>query len=55
MREFKVGDKVICNGNPQGTIVRQCSEDGFEVRLMQGLRIVGVVHTTRRDLLIENK
>jgi preprotein translocase subunit YajC len=55
MRDFKVGDKVICNGNQQGMIIAQYSEDTFEVRLRDGNRIVGVVAASRGDLLIENK
>lgn len=52
--KFNAGERVTCNGNPQGTIIRQYSEGMYEVRLMDGCRYVGDVCVSERDLLIEN-
>jgi hypothetical protein len=55
MRDFKIGDKVICNGNPQGIVTAQYSKNTFEVRLRDGTRTIGIVAVDRASLLIENK
>ena len=50
---YQIGQKVTCNGNPQGTVV------GFyhgmvQVKLMSGTRNVGLVVVSTRCLDIEN-
>jgi len=53
-RQLQVGDRVVCNGNPQGTILRRYSSGMFEVGLMHGCRRVGVVCVDEAGLLQEN-
>ena len=40
---FKAGDKVECNGNPNGRVLGYYSEGMIEVRLWDGLRHIGDV------------
>jgi len=51
--EYEIGQRVKCNGNPDGTIVRR-TPGGYEVRLMDGCRHIGVVDVAEADLDIEN-
>lgn len=55
MTNFNVGDKVTCNGNSDARIIKQVSDNSYEVRLWAGTRLVGSVVVSKRDLLIENK
>jgi len=52
---YENGQKVVCNGNPEATIIRQYSEGMYEVRLYCGNRHVGDVCVSARDLDLENK
>ena len=52
--KYEAGQKVTCNGNPEGTILRQYSEGMWEVRLMSGPRYVGDVCVSEHDLNLEN-
>lgn len=52
---FLVGDKVTCNGNPEGRViaVRQYGETTmYEVRLWDGFRLVGDVCVGAESLKI---
>lgn len=53
MKTFKVGDKVKCNGNPEGVIVG-LYHGMYIVRLWSGSRLVGEVVVSGRDLNLEN-
>ena len=59
MKTIKVGDKVICNGNPQGRVIFIHMRDGVQamadVRLWQGLRHVGDVTVCIASLLREQE
>lgn len=48
--KFKRGDKVLCNGNPDGRVLGYYSERMVEVRLWDGLRHVGDVCVDEREL-----
>lgn len=62
MTTFNVGDKVKCNGNPNGTIVSLylvAKVDDkplymYVVRLRDDFRIIGEAVVSERDLLLEN-
>jgi hypothetical protein len=54
-KTYKTGQKVTCNGNPDGTIISQYSKDQYEVRLWSGSRLVGNVVVSKRDLDMENE
>lgn len=51
-RKFKRGDKVICNGNSDATIIGYPYEDSniVEVRLWSGTRLVGDVAVDEADV-----
>lgn len=51
--KFKVGDRVKCNGNPEGVIISLYGSM-YVVRLWSGSRRVGDVVVSERDLLLEN-
>ena len=53
-REISARLTSDCNGNAQGTIIREYSERMYEVRLMDGCRHVGDVVVSQRDLDIYN-
>lgn len=42
-REWKRGDKVVCNGNKQARVLDPYGDGMYEVRLWDGLRHVGDV------------
>jgi len=46
--EYEIGQRVKCNGNPDGTIVRR-TPGGYEVRLMDGCRHIGVVDVAEAE------
>lgn len=53
MTELKVGDKVTCNGNPEGIITAIVNYSGsimYEVRLWDGFRLVGDVCVGRSSI-----
>lgn len=54
MTTYAPGQRVTCNGNTQGTILRQYSAGSYEVRLMDGSRHVGDVCVSATDLNREN-
>jgi hypothetical protein len=57
-RNFKSGDRVVCNGNPEAVVIGYPYHDSnvVEVRLWQGGRLVGHVVADQADLkLIERK
>lgn len=57
MKKFNVGDKVKCNGNPEGRIIAMFHgsfEPMYVVRLWSGFRLVGEVCVSERDLNLEN-
>ena len=43
MDKFKAGQKVECNGNKEGRIIRKYTEKMWNVRLWDGLRHIGDV------------
>lgn len=51
-RKFKRGDKVWCNGNPEGTVIGYPYVDSnmVDVRLWQGTRLVGDVCVDESDV-----
>lgn len=51
--EYKRGDKVTCNGNPNG-IVQEVDGTLITVRLWSGLRHVGDVTVGKTELDKEN-
>lgn len=51
---FKAGDKVKCNGNPDGVILSHYGDGMYTVRLWQGHRHVGDVVAFETELLREN-
>lgn len=51
--EYKRGDKVKCNGNPNG-VVQEVNGTLIEVRLWSGLRHIGDVTVGKTDLDKEN-
>lgn len=51
--KFKIGDRVKCNGNPEGIII-DLYHGMYVVRLWQGSRLIGEVVVSERDLLLEN-
>ena len=51
MKKFEIGDKVVCNGNPEGIVLGYSSEGMVEVRLWQGPRLVGSVVAPEQDLV----
>lgn len=53
MKKFNVGDKVKCNGNPDGCIIA-LYHGMYVVRLWSGNRLVGEVVVSERDLNLEN-
>jgi hypothetical protein len=53
-RKYVRGQKVVCNGNPQGVVQDQYSAGMYIVRLWQGLRHVGDVVVSVADLDLEN-
>lgn len=48
------GQHVKCNGNPHGRVLSSYSPGMYEVRLFDGLRHVGDVCVSERDLDLEN-
>lgn len=50
-RDWKPGDKVICNGNEQARVLGLYSENMYEVRLWDGFRHVGDVCVSGSELL----
>ncbi len=50
--KFKQGDKVTCNGNPEGVVIGYYSEGMIEVRLWDGARLVGSVVVPIEDIKI---
>lgn len=48
--KFKPGDKVICNGNPEGRVIGYYSEGMVEVRLWNGSRLIGSVVVPECDV-----
>lgn len=54
MRTYAFGDRVTCNGNPEGTVIEKTGETGYTVRLWQGNRLIGDVATCQADLDREN-
>ncbi len=52
--KYTPGQHVICNGNPEGVILRAIAPTQYEVRLWQGGRHGGDVVTCDADLDIEN-
>jgi hypothetical protein len=54
MSKFKAGDKVKCNGNPEGRVLNSCGDRMYTVRLWQGRRCVGEVVAFESELLREN-
>jgi uncharacterized protein YodC (DUF2158 family) len=48
--KFKPGDKVVCNGNPQGRVIGYYSTRMVEVRLWDGFRHVGDVCVDETEL-----
>lgn len=52
--KYTTGQRVTCNGNPQGRIIRQYSPRMYEVRLMDGCRHIGAVCVSEADLDLEN-
>lgn len=52
MKQWKAGDKVICNGNPDGTVIGPArgTHDMYEVRLWDGSRLVGEVVVSGSEL-----
>jgi len=54
MATYREGQQVKCNGNPQGIILRPYNRGMYEVRLFDGLRHVGDVCVSERDLDLEN-
>lgn len=56
-RKFQSGDKVLCNGNPDGMVLRYPYEDSkmVEVQLWDGLRLVGGVCVDESELKGETK
>lgn len=48
--KYKQGDKVECNGNKEGRIIRNYGGSMWEVRLWDGLRHVGDVCVDERDI-----
>jgi hypothetical protein len=55
MDKYTRGQKVTCNGNPDGRILDKYCEGMYEVRLFSGLRHIGDVCVSERDLDLENK
>lgn len=57
---FKLGDKVKCNGNPNGVITQVFEPDCampffmFTVRLWDDTRLVGEVTVGQHSLILEN-
>ena len=51
--EYKRGDKVKCNGNPNG-VVQEVDGTLITVRLWSGFRIVGEVCVGKTELDKEN-
>jgi hypothetical protein len=49
--KFERGDKVLCNGNPNGRVLGYYSCRMVEVRLWDGLRHVGDVCVDEVDLV----
>jgi len=50
-REWKRGDKVICNGNHEAIVLDPYTEGMYEVRLWQGMRHVGDVCVDGSELV----
>jgi hypothetical protein len=55
VNKYQPGQQVVCNGNPDGRILRVLSPRQYEVRLWQGTRHVGDVVTDEHDLDLENR
>ena len=49
-KKYQPGDKVECNGNPDGTVIRYYSTAMVEVRLWDGSRHVGDVCVPECDI-----
>jgi len=50
--KFKIGDKVICNGNNDAYVLRYYTEEMVEVRLWRGSKHVGNVVVHESDLIL---
>lgn len=53
--KYEVGQKVACNGNPDGVITEVTDYGMYVVRLRSGNRIVGEVCVSEHDLDLNNK
>lgn len=54
---YKVGDKVSCNGNPNGVVIKVDYWDEiyfYTIRLWDGFRLVGEVCTGESSLRSQN-
>lgn len=54
---FAVGNRVTCNGNPEGIITAIVNYSGsimYEVRLWSGSRVVGNVCVSEHDITRNN-
>jgi hypothetical protein len=52
---YQTNQKVICNGNPEGYVIRKCYETMYEVRLWSGSRLIGDVLVSEHSLNLGNK
>jgi len=52
--KYQPGQRVTCNGNPEGVIIGPYGACSYEVRLWRGNRLVGTVCVSKHDLDLEN-
>ncbi|MDE2100997.1 MAG: hypothetical protein KGL39_27370 [Patescibacteria group bacterium] len=50
-KEWKRGDKVVCNGNDQAIVLGPYGDGMYEVRLWDGSRLVGDVCVDGSELV----